>query len=169
VLLLVSGATATMRREQSRRLGFLFVPSQRALPPDTNGRPWAADNGAFAGFDEPAFVEMLAGLAGREGGLFVSAPDVVGDAAATLARFEEWEPRIRAFGLPVALVAQDGLTPGEVPWPRIAALSVGGTTAWKLGPDAAALVAEAKRRGKWAHIGRVNTRRRFKVRRADRL
>ena len=39
---------------------------------------------------------------------------------------------------------------------------VGGTTAYKMGAAAAACVREAKRRGLWAHMGRVNSGSRIK-------
>jgi hypothetical protein len=39
-------------------------------------------------------------------------------------------------------------------------------TEWKTGPDAQALVAEAKRRGKWVHMGRVNSQKRYEYARA---
>ncbi len=41
-------------------------------------------------------------------------------------------------------------------WHRLDALFVGGSTYFKLGPTAAGLVREAKRRGLWTHMGRVN-------------
>ncbi len=41
--------------------------------------------------------------------LFVAAPDVVADAEATLDLFGGWRREIASQGLPVALVAQDGL------------------------------------------------------------
>ena len=62
-------------------------------------------------------------------------------------------------GYPVARVAQDGcrwLPAG----PK--AVFLGGTTAWKLGPHARHVVREAKRRGMWVHMGRVNSQRRFR-------
>ena len=61
-----------------------------------------------------------------------------------------------------ALVAQDGLTIDACPWADIDALFIGGTTAWKLGPQARALVAVAKMRGKHIHMGRVNSERRYR-------
>lgn len=125
------------------------------------GIPWAADNDAYGGFgdDEAArFERMLAAIARLPGCLFVTAPDVVGDAAATARHFEIWAPRMARYGVPIAYVLQDGAT--SAPWDRIAAVFVGGTDRFKLSPDAAALVDEAKRRGKWAHLGRVNSRKR---------
>src|SRR5205823_6752489 len=65
-------------------------------------------------------------------------------------------------GLPVALVGQDGAEALELPWGRFDALFLGGSTGWKLGPGAAALAREAKRRGLWVHMGRCNTRQRFR-------
>jgi hypothetical protein len=62
-------------------------------------------------------------------------------------------PRIRAVGYPVALVAQDGLEHADVPRRHIDALFTGGSTAFKTGPAAAALAAQARRRGLWVHMG----------------
>jgi hypothetical protein len=69
-------------------------------------------------------------------------------------------PRIRALGLPVALAAQNGMEHLDVPWDAFDVLFVGGDTAWKLGPHARQLVADARRRGKGTHMGRVNSNRR---------
>ena len=74
-----------------------------------------------------------------------------------LERSAPWLPRIRALGLPAALVAQDGLEELEVPWDTFDVLFIGGSDAFKLGPAAAQLVAEAKARGKRVHMGRVNS------------
>jgi len=62
---------------------------------------------------------------------------------------------------PIAFVAQDGQERLPVPWEHFEALFVGGSTQWKLGPHAAALIREAKRHDKWVHVGRVNTLRRI--------
>jgi hypothetical protein len=66
------------------------------------------------------------------------------------------------FGLPVAMVAQDGLERFDVPWPWFDVLFLGGSTGWKLGPHARALAAEATARGKLVHMGRVNSLRRLR-------
>jgi len=44
-----------------------------------------------------------------------------------------------------------------VPWDFLDVLFLGGTTAWKLGPAAAGLTAQARRRGLAVHMGRVNS------------
>lgn len=129
-----------------------------------SGLPWAADNDAFQGFKREPFVKMLKALEGVPGCLFVAAPDVVADSARTITYFEEWAPIIRAHGLPVALVAQDGLE--QPPWADFDALFIGGSTVWKLGADARRLVAEARARGKWVHMGRVNSVRRLQYARS---
>lgn len=113
---------------------------------------------------------MLDAIKGLPGCLFVSVPDVVGDAVATMRQFELWAPALERRGLPVALVAQDGI--GDLDrwlaqtWPRLAALFIGGTTQYKLSAEAEALGREAKERGLWLHMGRVNSRKRFDYARA---
>ena len=164
MLLLVSGATATMRRQASDRLGALVVPGQGNAPNSVRGRPFAFDNGAFSGFDADAFLRMLDRYtaAGVTNCLFVTVPDVVADAPATLALFREWAPRLRPYRFPLALVAQDGLEQLPVPWDDFDALFIGGSTAWKLSHAAATLAGYAKARGKWVHVGRVNSRKRMR-------
>jgi hypothetical protein len=85
-----------------------------------------------------------------------------GDADATLERFREWH--LWLCHLPLAFVLQDGSErPGRVPWNAagLAAVFVGGSDEWKLGPDAARLVREARARGLYAHMGRVNSAKRI--------
>lgn len=159
-MLLVSGATKTTARLASDpRLGTLLVPGNGNKPA---GKPWACDNGAFAGFREKAFRKMLGKMRGLPGCLWVAAPDVVCDAPGTRALFDKWEPVIREMGFPVAFVAQNGLTIDTAPWDRLDCLFIGGDDAFKLGPEARELAAEAKRRGKLVHMGRVNTLRRMR-------
>jgi hypothetical protein len=163
--LLVSGATTTIRRYQdSPHLGVLLVPGAGNSISSVlaTGLPWTADNAAFSGFDPAAFCSLIGRAAGRSGCLFVACPDVVGDAAAKLRLFARWQPVLASLDLPVALVAQDGAENLELPWGRFQALFIGGSTQWKLGGGAAGLVAEAKRRGLWVHLGRCNTRKRFR-------
>lgn len=65
------------------------------------------------------------------------------------------------FGLPVAFAAQNGLEDMDVPWCSFDVLFLGGDDAWKLGPAARELVAEAKQRHKKVHMGRVNSLKRL--------
>jgi len=155
--LLVSGATDTLRRHlDSPHLGVLLTPAAGNSVSSilATGLPWAADNAAFTGFDPGAFCGMIAKLAGHPRCLFVACPDVVGDAEATLQLFAIWQPVLAALGLPVALVGQDGAERLDLPWECFQALFLGGSTDWKLGPGAALLTQEAKRRGYPVHMGR---------------
>jgi len=159
MMLLVSGATRTMDRLRGQaNLGRLLRPGNGNGPDEL---PWAVDNGAFAGFDEGGFTRLLAKLSGAPGCQWVVAPDVVADAAATLALFDVWEPRIRAAGYPVAFVLQDGQVPATIPWDLFECLFLGGSTEYKLGRSAEAIAREAKRRRKLLHVGRVNSIRRM--------
>lgn len=124
---------------------------------------WAADNGRFNAPDKYSDERYLAWLdkQNRETCLFATAPDVVGDAEATLALSCPMLNRLRDHGYKAAFVAQDGLD--EPPWDEFDALFVGGTTAWKLGASVPRLVRQANERGKWTHMGRVNSYRRFRL------
>lgn len=127
------------------------------------GRSFAIDNEAFTGRFEPekffAFLQKLRPY--RENCLFVSCPDGVADAVATLDRYRWWAWRIKALDLPVALVAQDGIE--LLPWPpEYDALFIGGSTEWKMSDAADWCIAKAKRAGKWIHVGRVNSISRYR-------
>jgi hypothetical protein len=100
---------------------------------------------------------MLKRHAGIPGCLWVVAPDVVADARATLTRFKMWQPVLSYFDYPAAFVAQDGIEDITIPWNDFECLFIGGTTAFKLSKQAARLAGEAKARGKWVHMGRVNS------------
>ena len=49
-----------------------------------------------------------------------------------------------------------------MPWDDFDVLFLGGDTAWKLGPAARQLAAEARQRGKGVHMGRVNSLKRYR-------
>lgn len=141
----------------------MLTPRMGQRPPP--GQVWAADNGRFNSPHEYTDAKYLAWLNKMpvDTCLFATAPDVVGDAWATLEMSRPMLPRIRALGYPVAFVGQDGLEGLTVPWDAFDCLFVGGTTKWKLSEDAYSLAREAKRRGKWTHMGRVNSWQRFRA------
>lgn len=148
---------------QDRRIGYIDTPAQGNKRPP--GVVWCADNGCF-GKGYPGDEKWLAWLTKNAYAaadcLFATAPDVVGDAAATLARSAPFLPAIRQLGYPAALVAQDGLEDLDVPWDEFDVLFIGGSTEWKLGPAARGIIIEAKTRGKHVHMGRVNSERRYR-------
>lgn len=144
----------------------LGCPTEQLLTPLTRYRPqqpdahFAIDNGAFACFDTQAFKALLVRESDRRALCrFVAVPDVVESARRTLEVFPHWADRLR--GWPLALVAQDGQQDLPIPWDSIAAVFIGGSTAWKMSAHAAAVVKAAKALGKWAHLGRVNSPGRF--------
>jgi len=148
---------------EDQQLGFIDTPAQGNKRP--SGVVWCADNGCF-GKGYPGDEKWLGWLEKNAKDaatcLFATAPDVVGDAAATLERSAPFLPKIRALGYPAALVAQDGLEDLEVPWDEFDVLFIGGSTEWKLGAAARKLIRQAKARGKWVHMGRVNSERRYR-------
>lgn len=120
------------------------------------GAAWAMDNDAFTGFNAAPFIQYLRKWRYVPGCLFVVAPDVIQDAAKTLAAFWVWQPVIKAFGLPVAFALQNGMHVHRIPWEYCEALFIGGSSDFKATPYIAEVVREGKRRGKWVHNGRVN-------------
>ncbi len=142
--------------------GILTSYKHKGVPAGiTAGLPWAGDNCAFTGFDAERFTAWLEGMtAYRPTCLFVAVPDVVGDAAATLARYVAWTDAMN--GWPLAYVAQDGSEAHDIP-PSASALFVGGTTAWKESAAAIDMIQRAQARGLHIHIGRVNWRRRYQM------
>jgi hypothetical protein len=145
----------------------MLQPGMGNLPPE--GQPWAADNGRFSRpktYSDEGYLRWLDARPGRERCLFATAPDVVGDAAATLALSRPMFGPIRALGYPVAFVGQDGMEALPVPWDEFDVLFLGGTTAWKLSWGAVVLAREAKEHGKWVHMGRVNSLKRMRIAKA---
>jgi hypothetical protein len=166
VLYFANPSTPKVREAMSAGLiGMIATPKQGNRIPV--GATWCADNGVFGKgwVGDDKFLRWLKDYTQgeRERCVFVVAPDVVADAAATLKRSAPWLPTIRDLGYPVAFVAQDGLEDIEdlVPWGEFDVLFIGGSTEWKLGPHARYFVSEAKARGKRVHMGRVNSNRRF--------
>lgn len=133
--------------------------------PDTTGRwTWAADNGCFnARWTPDPWLDWLERMAATAGCLFAVVPDKVADAAVTRQMFSEWATIVAELGYRPAYVAQNGATPASIPWDQADAVFIGGDTAWKLGHQAEAITAEAKRQGRWVHMGRVNSLRRMRI------
>ena len=137
----------------------LFTPLTRFANQNLEAH-FGVDNGCFKRFNESAFAALLIRETERQHLCrFVCCPDVVGSAIRTMEIFERWKGRLASW--PVALVAQDGLETITIPWEEISAIFIGGSTEWKDGPQAAAIVRAGKILGKWVHVGRVNTPGRF--------
>lgn len=139
-------------------LGQMVTPnSGNRLEP---GVDWALDNGCFnAKWRHADWIATLERYVNAPRCLFAVVPDEVGNAERTDEMWVEHVDTVRSFGYRPAYVTQNGCTgiPDDAE-----AVFAGGDDAWKLGDDNAALVAEAKRRGLWAHMGRVNSLRRLR-------
>jgi hypothetical protein len=146
--LVVSGDVGVMLTPRVRRK----IDACKAWP------VWAADNGCFTAgesFDLDVYLEWLRAMKVVSGCLFATAPDVLGDASATWKRSRGVLPKLRELGYRAALVAQNGIT--SVDWDAIDCLFVGGDDAFKSSEIADRLCREARARGVWTHLGRVNS------------
>lgn len=140
------------------RLGWLISPGGWRKPP--SWMPYALDNGAFSAWlnkrewDEQAFIDLLDRTRGHIRPLWVAVPDVVADAKATKARWQEWSQRIREItNVPLAFVVQDGMTGADLP-EDADVLFVGGSTEWKWRNLKMWTAAHPR-----VHVGRVNSER----------
>lgn len=165
------------------------------ITPAAGNRPLAgvdliADNGiysrAYPG-DGPYLDWLEDRASSRARFRFAVAPDVVADHEATMERSAPMFRPIREVANGVAVCAQNGATPTNLPWGDIDAVFLAGIVEcvrcnwwprvedlpqtqcpdghelveWKIGPGAAAVAAEARRRRVWCHMGRVNSWRRL--------
>lgn len=149
------------------RLGCITTPRQgnTTFPDEWDA---IADNGCFSGkWEHQAWFGWLLDL--PRSVRFAVAPDVFDPTGApcheaTLERWRTYGPLIERHGFTPAFVCQVGATPQNVPDAPV--LFLGGTTEWKLGPDAWRITEHAKSDGRWVHMGRVNSERRLTTARA---
>jgi hypothetical protein len=185
VILLVSGATATLRQlPTDAPIGHLATPANgnRLAGLMATGRPVALDNGCGprqdgtpGALDEATWLAMcqessrldesriLVGSPIRSQLLWAVCPDAVGDAAETLRLWKWYHGWLRSLRLPPAFVAQDGAEELYIPWEKLTCLFLGGSTAYKESEAARWLLMRAKQHGKLVHIGRVNSERRLRL------
>lgn len=143
----------------NHEIGYIDTPSQGNKRPENVD--WCADNGCFSErWNETKWWQWLDKQPRTM--RFATVPDVVADWNATLERFEQYAPQMTTAGFPIAVVAQDGAQISSVPWQRISAVFIGGSTEWKLSKTSEAIIQEANRLSIWCHVGRVNTFRRLR-------
>lgn len=149
---------------QAGVIGYMEVPGQARYRKQCPEAIWCADNGCFSEkrFKEDRWFKWLSTREHVGRCAFATAPDVYGDAVATLERSTPWLPKIRALGYPAAYVAQDGQEHIAPPWDAFDVLFIGGTDVFKLGPVARQLVTEAHQHGHPVHMGRVNSQKRYR-------
>jgi hypothetical protein len=137
-----------------RRIAHLHSVESPREPKE--GIPWALDNGVFGAWNqqrewsEEPLYRYLDQYADRSP-MWVVVPDWVGDRDETLRRWGKHVDAKQAFGVPMAMAVQDGMTPDDVPH-EASVIFVGGTTSWKW-----------RNLKSWTenfprvHVGRVNT------------
>src|SRR5262245_55015791 len=106
------------------RLGFILTPDTRYVPP--SDIMLAADNACFSNptkYSDDRYLKFLAAMPASL--IFATAPDVLGDHRATVARSCPMLAAIRKLGLPAAFVAQDGWDEKTTPWDDFDVLFVG--------------------------------------------
>jgi hypothetical protein len=181
-IIYLSGMSNDFTRDtDDERIGYLVTPESDKQSTQTKHYRWyGADNGCFNSskpgrtFDADKWLAWLSRVDLR-GCLFAALPDVlewvedpetgklfpIGNCDATLERSALYVDAVKAMGFPAALVAQDGLSSLSQVGYDVDAIFIGGSDAYKLGEDAARVTAEAKARGMWVHMGRVNSKRRL--------
>jgi hypothetical protein len=142
--------------EYTERYGYEFWQLRTPLTGYARapGVPWALDNGCFSEFKREKWLRMVAETE-EDRPIFVTLPDIVGDAIRTLELFEQFSRYVEA---PLrALVLQDGIGSQRIPWDELGSVFVGGSDGFKYSAEAVAAAKTAKMLGKWVHVGRVNT------------
>jgi len=120
------------------------------------GIPWALDNGVFGAFtagkewsEEPLYRFLDAYSLWSP--MWVVVPDCITNRDETLRMWDAHAPALQAFGVPLAMAVQDGMTPDDVP-KEASIVFVGGSTSWKW--RNLPMWAESFKR---VHVGRVNS------------
>jgi hypothetical protein len=164
-------------RAMHRRFGVITTAAHRSVPAGIKeGRLWAFDNECFRRpWDYQRWlVHWLRLFPYSKRCLFVVVPDKPFDAHETLALWRDWHAGIRKQldrfdnlahvrkpWLGLAFAAQDGQEslplPDEADW-----IFIAGSTDWKLSAVAAEVMVRPWDAGKFIHIGRVNSQKRYR-------
>jgi hypothetical protein len=118
------------------RIGWLMSPDSWKPPHDWLS--YAFDNGKFTVWSKgkqwhegPFYAHCERVIGRRHKPLWIAVPDVVASREGTLRSWFEHAPRVSRYGVPLAFVVQDGMTPEDVP-SSAEVVFVGGTDEWKM-------------------------------------
>jgi hypothetical protein len=168
MIALVNGATKTLEQyKESGYFGRLTSPtgtrSFRKL--SSSNLFWAVDNDCYNGLNEKLYRMIIRRISNyrNELLLFVNCPDKLYDARATINLFNHWQPILKQYNLPIGFVGQDGIENLSIDFTLFDCLFIGGSDLFKESDIVRDLLQEAKRNGKWCHVGRVNTYKRLKL------
>ena len=149
-------------------VGLLIQPGSYAASRILPFPYWAADNACYPPDDDPkrkepwraaTWCRMIGAL--HDLGpfvppcLFILVPDWPFDHDRTLERWDRWRTVAEVLDQPLAFAIQDGATVDNVPWDEFHVAFLAGTTEWKCGYGAYEMAVEARKRGRWIHMGRV--------------
>lgn len=148
---------AEYRKRYDEDFGQLRTPGTNYALSDDPAVEWAADNYFFTEQDIEKWQRWVARFNENRARrpLFVTLPDIVGDAQRTLELFRAF--KLDMNELPRALVIQDGIQYVTIPWDDVDAVFIGGTDRFKNSPEAYNVARTAKILRKHVHVGRVNT------------
>jgi len=158
-LIYLSGTYTAIHADLRHRFGYMLnAMRQIGNEYDAVQHPWMLDNGQFSGkFREDVWLSRLEELSEyRETCLGIVVPDVIGDHDGTLTLWQTWALCVRQNGLTPLFVAQTGCTIGNIPWDEMGGVFIGDTEAERV-CWCFPIIAEAKRRSLWVHVGRVNS------------
>ena len=164
-MIYLTGVTNSVIQDELVAAGFgLMATVKKGSPAVVDSFPcYGADNGAFTDkWDEDGWLRWLSRLNPKRC-LFAVAPDVYPNAQASLDRGLEYTFLLREMGFPAAIVAQDGAERIDYPWDEFDCLFIGGERTtnpkdeWKVSPQSESLIKKARSKGKWVHMGRVNS------------
>lgn len=158
-MLYLSGTYSQVLPQYRDQFGYMLnVNQQIGGEREAMQYPWMLDNGAFSrSWNEDTWRRRLQQLAPHNANCIAAVvPDVILDAAETLARWFEYAPSVKALGYKAAFATQNGCTVDMIPWSEVDVLFVGGSDAHRK-QECWPLLTEAKRRGLWVHVGRVNS------------
>jgi hypothetical protein len=148
------------------RVGHLYAPGGYPATPYGDWLPYALDNGMFGAFlktqefgktqrewwPEHDFDRMVAQMCSfSQKPRWIVVPDCVCDPGETLRMWAEFAPKLRKYGVPLAIAVQDGMTVADVPGDADVVF-VGGSTEWKW-----CYFDVWPRAGFRTHVGRVNS------------
>lgn len=158
-MLYLSGTYSQILPKYRSEFGYMLNVNRRIGHEQEAVRyPWMLDNGAFSDrWQEDVWLRRLEQLSAYTATCIAAVvPDVVANHDATLERWHIYAPVVKRLGYQAAFATQYGATVDNVPWPEIDVLFVGDSEdrrrryCWPL-------IDEAKRRGLWVHVGRVNS------------
>ena len=141
-------------------IGHLYTPNRTERP--KSWLPYALDNGAYSAainkreFDWKKWGEALDRYCHHaQPPLWLVVPDVIFDGEQTLRDWMREAPKLKEYGVPLALAVQDGMLPTDVDKLALQpdVIFVGGSTEWKWA-TAKAWCASFPR----VHVARVNGR-----------